>query len=257
MTAPEVLVSVVVPTFRDSRYVLEAVDSICAQSMTDWEAIVVDDGSDPVIQNDLARHFAALADKRVRFVASARNRGAARNRNLGIRLARGRYLAFLDGDDLWLPDKLHQQLAEVNRTGAGFCCTAYENFNLETGATSVRVPPARITYDELLRRNSIGCSTVLIDRDRIGRVRFPDIAMRQDYALWLALLRPGREAVGLATPLTRRRIHGRSLSSNKLRAMRYTWRMYRDVEGLGVAQAAACFTHNALGGISRRLRGVD
>lgn len=255
MTMPQV--SVVVPTWHDRVYVLEAITSLRAQTMPNWDAVVIDDGSDPDLQAELAQRISDLKDPRIRFIASARRRGPARNRNLGIRQAKGRYLAFLDGDDLWRPNKLEEQLKALDRSGAGLCCTAYENFNPGTGARSLRVPPARITYDALLRRNSIGCSTVLIDRDQIGRIRFPDIAMRQDYALWLSILRPGRVALGLPEPLTLRRIHARSLSANKLRAMKYTWRMYRDIEGLGPARAAMCFTQNALGGIARRLKGVD
>lgn len=245
------LISVVVPTWRDQVHVIEAIASIRAQTRTDWEAIVIDDGSDRGVQAALTAHVAGLNDPRIRLVLSARNRGPARNRNLGIRLARGRYLAFLDGDDLWLPEKLTVQLAALQDSAALLCCTAYENFDAQSGATTVRVPPARITHAGLLPGNTIGCSTVLIDRTRVPRPRFPDIPMRQDFALWLKILRDGGFALGLDRALTRRRIHGASLSANKWRAARYTWRMYRDVEGLGPLAAARVFARYALAGVGR------
>lgn len=252
MTLPAVpQVSVVVPTFRDTTFVKEAIDSLRAQTWTDWEAVVIDDGSGAQVQDALAAHVATLADARIRFVASARNRGPARNRNLGIRLSRGRFVAFLDGDDLWLPDKLDIQLAAMLRAGVGLSCTGYEDFDMATGATARRIPPPSITHAGLLPSNVIGCSTVIVDRAQHPRLRFPDIPMRQDFALWLNLLRGGGTALGLAQVLTRRRVHPGGLSANKLRAARFQWRMYRDVEGLSPPAAAWIFARYASTGLAR------
>lgn len=239
MTAP--LITVVVPTYQDPTPAAEALASVVAQDIDDWEVVIVDDGSSPRDQAALRAIVETFADPRLRVVCSLYNRGPARARNLGVRLAKGRYLAFLDADDLWRPEKLRIQLGAMRQTGVGLSCTAYENQSVETGTCVVRVPPAKITYDQLLWQNTMGCSTVMFDRARIGRSYFPDIRMRQDFAHWLQILRPGGYALGLPDTLTTRRQFTGSLSSNKARAAWYTWRMYRDIQCFGVPRAARCF----------------
>ncbi|MEL6682520.1 MAG: glycosyltransferase family 2 protein [Pseudomonadota bacterium] len=250
MSMPQV--SVVIPTYCDPQHTLEAIASVRAQDMADWEAIIVDDGSDAASRSNLSAKISALCDPRLRYVPSSRNRGPARARNLGIRLARGRFLAFLDADDLWHPEKLRLQRSAMQEVGLGLSCTAYENVDLQTGHRTVRVPPSRITYNRLLYRNTIGCSTVMIDRMRIPRSYFPEIDMRQDFAHWLAILKHGEMALGLTTPLTQRRQFPTSLSANKHQAARYTWRMYRDIEGFGYLRAGWYFMGYALSSVLAR-----
>lgn len=234
-------VSVVIPSYNDAPRLAQALASVRAQSFDDWEAIVVDDGSNPQTQSAIRALASELDDPRIRFVLSRRNRGPARNRNIGIRLARHRFVAFLDCDDLWQPEKLSQQLKAMVGSGAALSCTAYRNLDEESGAQSLRCPPAEIRYEDLLGHNSIGCSTVIMDRDLLGRSYFPDIRMRQDFAHWLRILRAGQRAIGLPEALTTRRIYAGSLSAGKPRAAWYTWRMYRDVMGFGPLTAARYF----------------
>lgn len=245
------LVSAVVPTYRDPKRVLDAVQSIQKQDMDDWEAIIIDDGSSSQDQAIIHAALREIDDPRFRFVCSQRNRGPARTRNLGVRLARGRYIAFLDADDLWKPEKLRLQIQQMQAAGVGLSCTSYENLSMTTGACNVRTPPAKIIHAQLLRQNTMGCSTVMLDRQIVGRSYFPDIRMRQDFAHWLKILRPGGVALGLPQPLTQRRVFAGSLSSNKLRAAWYTWRMYRDIEGLGLLRAGRYFGAYAFGGAFR------
>lgn len=245
-------VSVVIPTYQDPVHTLEAIASVRAQDVTTWEAIIVDDGSGPAVQTTLAKEIVALNDPRLRFYPSQKNRGPARARNLGIRLARGRFLAFLDADDLWQPDKLKVQLAAMQDTGLGMSCTAYQNIDTVTGKNRLRVPPKVITYNGLLYRNTIGCSTVMINRDLLARSYFPEIDMRQDFAHWLAILKRGETALGLTAPLTLRRQFTTSLSADKQQAAWYTWRMYRDVEGFGHLRAGWYFAGYALTAIFSR-----
>lgn len=246
------LISVVIPTYRDPVHTLEAIASVRAQDTADWEAIIIDDGSGPAAQATLGAAINALADPRLRYVPALRNRGPARARNLGIRLARGRFLAFLDADDLWLPGKLRLQLGAMQQTVQGLSCTAYENIDMATGKRQVRVPPVTTTYRQLLYRNTIGCSTVMIDRALIPRSYFPDIDMRQDFAHWLSILKRGETALGLTAPLTQRRQFATSLSANKQQAARYTWRMYRDIEGFGYLRAGWCFAGYVLSAVLTR-----
>lgn len=244
----------VIPTYNDPRRVLQAIDSVRAQTVSHWEAMVIDDGSNPEAQQEIAAAITARADPRIKLFLSRKNRGPARARNLCIRLARARFIAFLDADDLWLPDKLAQQLAVMSQSAAAMSCTAYRNLDERTGASSLRVPPATITYAQLIRHNTIGCSTVVLDTAQLGKTYFPDIRMRQDFAHWLRLLRRPLEVVGLAAPLTTRRTYAGSLSANKLRAAYFTWRMYRDVEGLARLPTLQHFLHYMGAGVLRRLR---
>ena len=247
MTAPTV--SIVIPTFGDPRYLAAAIDSVRTQDMTDWEAIVIDDGSAPAHQAAVRGLVAARGDPRIRLLLSPHNRGPARTRNIGIRLARGRYIAFLDGDDTWQPDKLSRQLAFARQTGAALTCTTYRNVWEETGRTQDRTPPPQITFAGLLRHNTIGCSTVMLDRHILGRTYFPPLPMRQDFAHWLVIVRAGHAAAGLDVPLTIRRVHRAGLSANKLRAARHTWQVYRGTLGFGRLRALRHFLAYALAGL--------
>lgn len=242
-------VSVVIPCYNDARRLAQALASVQAQTCTDWEAIVIDDGSrDPAA---VAQVVNDCADPRIRLCLSARNRGAARSRNIGVRLARGRYIAFLDCDDLWDQDKLETQLAFMQAGDHVFSCTAYRNLDEDSGRTSVRTPPDLITYEALLGHNSIGCSTVMLDRKALGRTYFPNIRMRQDFAHWLMVLHAGNVVAGMPEVLTIRRIYQGSLSANKLRAVWYTWRMYRDVIGLPLLSSFVAFGRYLVNSVAR------
>lgn len=240
------------PTFNDPKRAMEAVASVRNQSTTDWNMLVIDDGSQTGLQSDLKQSIAELGEPRIALVQSRKNRGAARARNIGIRLATGRYIAFLDGDDLWTDDKLETQLAFMKRVEAAICCTAYRNLDQDNGASSLRIPPGRVEYSGLLKENSVGCSTVILDRAKLGRSYFPEIAMRQDFAHWLKIARSGHVVHGLPEALTIRRTYQGSLSSNKWRAVRYTWKMYREIERLGFLPAAWNFSHYFFGGLAKR-----
>jgi teichuronic acid biosynthesis glycosyltransferase TuaG len=246
------VISVVIPTYRDGERLLQAIDSVVAQEFQDWEAIILDDGSPHDSQEMVAGAVAALRDDRLRYVRGGRNRGVARARNLGIRLSRGQFIAFLDADDLWLPKKLGLQLAEMQRHGRQLSCTGYKNTAQDRTHVSVRTPPAQIGYADLLNQNTIGCSTVMMNAARFGKSYFPDIPMRQDFAHWLKVLRNGDVALGLPEILTERRVFDGSLSSNKLRAARHTWQVYRDIEGLSLWKSVGHFTTYAFNGILSR-----
>lgn len=233
-------VTVIIPNYNNARRLGEAIASVRAQTLTTWDIIVIDDGSRDA--QAVEQVVAAFCDPRIRLYIARRNRGAARSRNIGIRLARGDFIAFLDCDDLWAPEKLEQQLDVMRKTGAAMSCTSYRNVDEETGKAFERSPMALVTYDGLLGDNCIGCSTVMVKRSVLGRSYFPNIRMRQDFAHWLKILQAGHEVIGLQEILTTRRTYKGSLSANKLRAVSYTWRMYREIMGFSRPQALRHFT---------------
>lgn len=197
--------------------------------------IIIDDGSADTTY-DIAQSL-AREDQRLRVLRHSKGQqGAAAARNTGLKAAQGRYIAFLDADDEWMPDKLAQQLAQMRAHRAGLSYTGFMRVS-PTAAREVNVP-ARVTRAQLLRGNLICCSSAVYDRAMLGTVPMPDLPMRQDYALWLTLLAQLPEAVGVQTPLVRLHVTPGSLSSNKWRAMRATWAMHHDHFGTGALRSA-------------------
>jgi glycosyltransferase involved in cell wall biosynthesis len=231
------LVSVVTPTYNCADIIGFSIHSVMQQTYEDWELILVDDGSQDATAS-IAERFASH-DARIRVVRLSTNNGVANARNQGIQAARGQYIAFLDSDDVWLPEKLAAQTEFLKQSGTGFCFSAYRR--LEDGRISrlVRVP-GRVKYKDLLGGNPIGCLTVLIDRQRIGWFTMP-ILKHEDFATWLTILRRGHVAWGMQQDLARYRVSGSSLSGNKLRSAGWTWQVYRKNEGLPLGTAVICF----------------
>lgn len=249
------LVSVVMPVHDAEDTLAASIASVRAQSVDDWELLLVDDAS-----SDTSREIAqeaAAADERVRLTVLGEKSGAAVARNTAIDVARGRWIAFCDADDLWLPLKLERQLAFAEATGSPFTFTAYEKIHgtdqvdPATWVAGRRVVHARaeVRYRDLMRVNYIGCSTVMYDTSVLGRRRMPLIERRQDFGLWFDLLRDGTVARGLDEVLVLYREGGRkSLSSNKLKAAGYNWKIYREVEGWPLPVAAWAFANYAVRG---------
>jgi glycosyltransferase involved in cell wall biosynthesis len=247
------LVSVVMPARNSERYIEEAMASVFSQSHRDWELIVVDDGSTDgtgdVVQMVLAR------EPRLRMLRLAHPGGPAGARNAAIALAEGRYIAFLDSDDLWLPAKLERQLELMERTKAPLSFTAYRKIDSEgnPGRAVIEVP-STVTYAELLKTNVIGCLTAVYDALALGKRYMPQ-AGHEDYGLWLAILGDPVVAVGINEPLACYRVHDRSVSRNKLRAAGMQWAVYRGVARLSFWQSLYYFLHYVYHGLKKfRLR---
>jgi teichuronic acid biosynthesis glycosyltransferase TuaG len=238
------LVSVITPVHNLADHLAAAVNSVLAQTYGDWEMILVDDCS---TDNSVAVASGFIArDTRVKLIRLDKNSGAAVARNTAIAGAQGRYIAFLDGDDLWQPDKLQKQLAFMRQNNSAFSYTAYRIIDEHGKELSVFRVPGEISYRDLLRTNVIGCSTAMYDAGKLGKVYMPAIRKRQDFGLWLFLTRTGGAAHGLPEPLTSYRLRSTSLSSNKFYAAWHVWKLYREVERLPLWQSIRCFSEYAL-----------
>lgn len=237
-------VSIVTPAHNAAPYIQGAIASVLDQSHQQWELIIIDDASkDNTLE--LIRAYGEQ-DKRIKIMTNDRQMGPAVTRNKGIEAARGRYIAFLDSDDLWHSKKLEKQLAFMQERQSPLSYTSYYTIN-EAGDRlpgSVRVP-ACTTYAELLNGCVIGCLTAMYDTQLVGKVEMPNILKRQDYALWLKLLRSGLRAHGLDELLAYYRIRSHSVSSNKLLAARYQWKVYREVEKLSLRRSLRHFVSYA------------
>jgi glycosyltransferase involved in cell wall biosynthesis len=248
------LVSVIMPAHNAGPFLEPALRSALSQTYAELEIIVVDDAS----ADGTAATAAAIAasDPRVRVIRFATNVGPARARNAGIESATGRYVAFLDSDDVWLPEKIARQIAAMQSAQAALSYTACRKIDEESRAGAVIPVPASVDYGRLLHTNVIVCSSAIYDTARIGKVYMPDIAKRQDYGLWLNILkaRQGGVVVGINEPLVLYRVRSDSVSSNKLNAARYQWRVYRELERLTLWRSAWYFVHYAFHGFVKHQR---
>jgi len=234
------LVSIIMPAHNSQGSLGESVQSVLFQSYSDWELLLVDDAStDGTLA--LAQRLAS-EDSRVRVLALEQNVGVAEARNRGISAARGQYLTFLDSDDLWLPDKLQIQIDFMRSTGAGFSFAQYRRIGRDGSLSNPVKVPLSVSYEGLLRGNSIGCLTVAIDRYQIPEVLMPHIK-HEDYVTWLKVLKRGHIAYGIPQDLARYRVTSSSVSSDKRRSASWTWNIYRRVEGLSLIKSAWCFLH--------------
>ncbi len=245
----DTLVSVITPVFNMERTINQAIESVRAQTLTDWEMLIIDDGSTDQ-SRPLIREAAAL-DQRIQTVFLGRNLGAAAARNAGIKRAKGRYLAFLDGDDFWMPEKLERQIDWMQSQTTALSFTAYEHMNTD-GLRTGRIigAPQEMAYEDLLKGNQIGCSTVMLDASITGRVQMPR-QPHEDYLTWLSILKRGNRANGLNEVLTLYRKTRGLLTANRLQCAKWTWQIYRQHEKLSLPKAVYCFAHYAIGGIRK------
>jgi len=241
------LVSIVMPSFNSRRYIRDAIASVSRQSYRNWELIVSDDGStDGTIA---AVEEIANEDPRVRLITSASNRGAAKARNAGIAAASGRFIAFLDSDDMWKPEKLEKQIPFMLENDIAFSFSSYDRVNAAGDFIDVMHARKPISYHDLLGKPAIGCLTAVYDVAKFGRVFMPDIPKRQDFALWLKLLKQCDMAHPVAESLAIYRVRDDSLSANKMEAAKYVWKVYRDVEAIDLPTSLYYFTSYMLRGV--------
>ncbi len=249
------MVSVVVPVYNLEKYITATLDSIASQDIPDMEVLLVDDKSTDSSVSVIKDYIAAHPDVCIRLIEPDGKLKACGARNLGIRESRGRYIAFLDGDDLWMKNKLRDQLAFMEKKNCGFSFTGYE-FADEAARPMgkiVRVPET-ITYSQALRNTTIFTSTVIFDTEVVKKedIVFPDI-LSEDTALWFSLLRKGYKACGLDENLTLYRRTGNSLSSDKKDAARRIWNLYRRSEQLSLPRSIFSFIGWGFNAVKRRI----
>ncbi|SIS38176.1 Glycosyltransferase involved in cell wall bisynthesis [Zobellia uliginosa] len=229
------MVSIITPVYNSEKYITHCIESVLAQTYGNWEHILVDDCSTDKSIAIISEY--AKNDTRIRLLQLESNSGAGIARNTAIEAAKGRYIAFLDSDDAWLPQKLKTQVSFMQDNNYYFTYTAYDKMN-ELGE-SLNQPvnvKSKTTYHSALFKNPIGCLTAMYDVDFFGKQYMPEIRKRQDYALWLKLLKK-TDAYGLDKILSTYRIGNESISSNKFKLIKYEWRIYREVEGLSLLQS--------------------
>lgn len=246
------LVSVITPTYNSSNHIREAVDSVRQQTIKNIEHIIIDDAS----EDDTVRIIQNLnkSETSINLISSTENVGPAKARNLGIEAARGRFIAFLDSDDIWFPEKLEKQISEMEHKKIPFCYSGYFWRDEDKGTSREIQVPSSLDYSKLLNSTIIATMTAIYDMQALGKVYMPDIRRRQDYALWLKILKTTPLAVGVTEPLGILRRHSNSYSSDTLKSLQYTWKVYTEIEKLPKLKALFHFLNYASRAALKRLR---
>lgn len=248
------MVSIIVPVYNAAELIGETIACVRAQSYKDWELLLIDDCSSDNSCDVIEGCMKKTADDRIRFIRQESNSGAAKCRNKGVSCARGRYICFLDADDIWESDKLARELAFIS-DGKGFVFTGYE-FADENGRGLGKIVhvPSEITYEEALKNTTIFTSTVMLDREVIDDrdILMPCIAS-EDTAAWWNILKKYGKGYGLDECLVRYRRSAGTLSSNKLTAIKRIWNLYRRHERLSIAKSLYCMVFWAFRAVARRV----
>lgn len=242
------LVSIIMPCYNAERYIAQSIESVLAQTYRNWELIITDDASTDKSVEIISKY--SKNDDRINVMVPDEHQGIARTRNMSISRARGHFMAFLDNDDLWKPEKLEKQIKFMLEKEIGFSYTSYELVD-QDGITKNKIIQTQgvVDYKKYLRNTIIGCGTVMIDRDIVGHFGMPINDTSDDMAAWLSILRRGFKAYPLDEVLLQYRVTGKSASSNKFKASRDVWRVYRDIEKLSLTKSVfsfVCYAFNAL-----------
>ena len=247
-------VSIVMPSYNTGRFISETIESILAQSYSDWELIIVDDGSTDDTDEVVGQY---LADERIRYIKNERNSGAAVSRNRALREAKGKWIAFLDSDDLWEPDKLKKQIAFMENNDYHFSYTNYIEIDEKSLPNGKSVTgPKRITERGMYRYCWMGCLTVMYDAEQVGLVQIEDIKKNNDYAMWLKVCKKANCYL-LDETLARYRKRSGSISNHGyVKLIKWHYKLYREAEHKNPISSFALTARNCFWGAIKKIKYV-
>lgn len=222
------MVSIVMPAYDASRFIAESIDSVRSQTYEDWELLIIDDASkdqtDEIVKQYLEQ------DSRIKLYPLPVNQGAGFARNIGIKASEGKYICFLDADDLWTPPKLQKQLDFMTKNNLLVSYSSYELINEDGNSTNQIVEALEtLSFAKLLRANYVGNLTGMYNSEVLGKIYCPPIRKRQDWAMWLQALKKAGTAKGILEPLAKYRVRKDSISANKQEMLEYNYKVYRKV----------------------------
>lgn len=230
------LISIITPLYNSEEFILETIESVRSQSYSSWEHLIIDDcSSDRSLS--LVKDIASK-DPRIRIIENVSNLGPAISRNKGIKAASGQYLTFIDSDDVWHPDFLKKSLAFSQENDYQFVFSSYQRCDVDLKPILKDfIVPSKVDYRAILKSNPISCLTAFMKISDIGKYYMPDIEKRQDFGLWLAILKDVRYAYGNKEVLAQYRMRKDSVSRNKFDALKFQWKVYREIEKLNLIQS--------------------
>lgn len=248
------MVSIIVPVYNAEKFIRETIQTVLNQTYKNWELLVVNDCSTDNSKKIIEEY--EKKDKRIHMIELEHNSGAAIARNTGIENSKGRYIAFLDADDLWDKRKLEKQLKFIKENNYEFTYTGYE-FADENGNKNGKIVnvPKEINYKQALKNTTIFTSTVIFDIKKLGKelIKMPNVKRGQDTATWWKVLKTGIIAHGLQESLSVYRRSNKTLSSNKIKALKRTWNLYRHVENLSMPKSLYNFFWYCINAVRRRI----
>ncbi len=250
------LVSIITPSYNSERFISQSIESVLAQTYPHWEMLIIDDKSQDDSNKIVERYM--QKDNRIKLIKMDNNSGPAIARNKGIELAQGRYIAFLDSDDVWLPEKLETQIKFMKENNVQLCYASYYIIDGNGAIKSIfNIPKKRVNYRDLLKTSIIGNLTAVVDVQSIGKFYMEDVG-HEDYTLWLKILKHIDYAYGIDEPLAKYRILSRSISRNKLKTASWQWNVYRNIEKLDLISSIYYFIHYTWNGIKKsRIKGLE
>ena len=245
----EELVTVITANYNANEFIVQTIESVLSQEYQNWEMIIIDDLS----TDDSIKTIKSYQkkDSRIKLIELKENGGPAIARNIGIKQANGRYIAFLDSDDVWTNDKLRKQIGFMRDKDIPFSYASYDLIDEENNNMGEFLVEGKVNYKGLLKTCDIGCLTAVYDTRQLGRIEMPIILRRQDYGLWLKLLKKTDYAYAIEDKLGIYRLRKSSISSNKKRAAAYQWKIYRDIEQLNIFKSVYYFIHYAINGFKK------
>lgn len=249
------LISIITPAYKTEEYIGETIESVQNQSYQNWEMLIANDKSPDNLKEVVLRY--AKEDPRIKYLEMPQNGGPAEARNLALENASGRYIAFLDSDDLWFKDKLQKQIQFLQTNDYSFCYSPFRRMTQDgKKVTDIVKVPDSFKYNELLKNTAIATLTVMIDRKKTGDFRAPNVGY-DDFAMWLIILRRGHTAHAFKEDLALYRVMETSVSSNRIRAAKWVWNIYRNVEKIGVFASTWYLFNYAYRAIKKRTLAFD
>lgn len=248
------LVSIIMPSYNTGRFIKETIESVLAQSYPTWELIIVDDCSTDDTDDVVSQY---LADERIRYIKNDTNSGAAVSRNRALREAKGKWIAFLDSDDLWEPDKLQKQISFMRDNGYHFSYTNYIEIDEESNANGKSVTgPKRISKHGMYNYCWMGCLTVMYDADTVGLIQIADIKKNNDYAMWLKVCKKANCYL-LNETLARYRKRSGSISNHGyMKLIKWHYKLYREAENKNPLSSFVLTVRNLFFGVLKKIRYV-
>lgn len=240
------LISIITPNYNCEKYIAKTIESVIAQTYTNWEMLFVDDCSTDNSYN-IALEY-AKKDSRIKVLKMEHNSGAALTRNKAIELSRGEYLAFLDSDDLWLPEKLEKQLQFMKENNCDFSFTEYEHIDENGESLGIKAKTINhLTYKKMLMHCWPGCLTVMYKQDLNNKIYASDVKKNNDRALFLRVLKQCKNAMGYPCLLAKYTIRTGSISRNKFKMIKPYIKVLHEFEGMNIISSWVCvFTHNVI-----------
>lgn len=248
------LVSIIMPSYNTAPYIRETIQSVLNQTYQNWELIIVDDCS----TDNTDEVVASINDNRIRYLKNEKNIGAALSRNRALREAKGRWIAFLDSDDLWMPEKLEKQISFMEKNGYSFSYTNYEEIDIEGKESGVRVTgPKKVTKTGMFNYCWLGCLTVMYDSKKIGLIQIEDIKKNNDYAIWLKVCK--KVDCYLLNEYLGKYRKGRagSVSTHSINTMiHWHFKLFKEAEKQGTVRSIVNTGRNLLFGFYKKKRYV-